>query len=261
MNWQLQLITLYDHIDTFYHSELWVYCQRMSNNSSSSFSDVEAITIYLFGIIKKQREVIDIYSYTRNHLSDWFPNLPAYSVYIRRLNYICEVFAPLIEKILETFPQTGVFKDIKLIDSMPIILASARRSNQAKIVSEFANKSYCASKGIYYYGVKLHILASRRPGKLPVADYIALTPASDNDLKTLEIILPQLYHGQLYADKAYIKQLLHEITWQKQYFQILTPVKKKKGQIREPDYLEKILSTAVSSVQCASTNRVIIQLD
>ena len=38
-------------------------------------------------------------------------------------------------------------------------------------------------------------------------------------------------------------------TDQKQYFQILTPVKKKKGQIREPDYLEKILSTAVSSVR------------
>lgn len=140
MNWQLQLITLYDHIDTFYHSELWVYCQRMSNNSSSSFSDVEAITIYLFGIIKKQREVIDIYSYTRNHLSDWFPNLPAYSVYIRRLNYICEVFAPLIEKILETFPQTGVFKDIKLIDSMPIILASARRSNQPRLSANLPTK-------------------------------------------------------------------------------------------------------------------------
>ena len=249
MDWQVQLIMLYEYVYQCYHNELWVYSQRMSNNSNPVFTDVEAITIYLFGLMNKNREVIDIYRYTCNHLLDWFPKLPAYGVYVRRLNFICDTFPALAEKIISDLPQQGVLKDIKLIDSMPIILASAKRSAQARVASEFANKGYCASKSIYYYGVKLHILASRRPGTLPNADYIGLTPASDNDLKALEIILPQLYHGELFADKAYIKQLLMEAARQTQCFQIHTPVKKKKGQERELDYLEKLLSTAVSSVR------------
>ena len=249
MDWQLQLITLYEYVYHCYHNELWVYSQRMSNNSKPIFTDVEAITIYLFGLINKHRELSDIYRYTCNHLLDWFPNLPAYGVFVRRLNFLCDVFPALVEKTVSNLPQQGVLKDIKLIDSMPIILAGAKRSAQAKVAAEFANKGYCASKSIYYYGVKLHILASRRPGKLPNADYIGLTPASENDLKALEIILPQLHHGELYADKAYIKQLLMEAAKQIQNFHIHTPIKKKKGQQTELDYLQKLFSTAVSSVR------------
>ena len=186
---------------------------------------------------------------TCNHLHDWFPHLPSYQNYVRRLNSLCSVFTALIEKILADIPDANVLKEMKLIDSMPIILASAKRSKHAKVASEFANKGYCASKGIYYYGVKLHILAMKRLHTLPVAEHIGLTPASDNDLKALEIILPQLYHGQLFADKAYICELLQNISKQSQNFQIYTPVKKKKGQTRPLDFFEKLLSTTVSSIR------------
>jgi hypothetical protein len=37
-----------------------------------------------------------------------------------------------------------------LIDSFPVITAGAKRSSRAKAAREFANKGYCASKGIYY---------------------------------------------------------------------------------------------------------------
>ena len=248
MNWELQLIQLYVYIDYHYHTELWVYCQRMSNNSKPKFSDVEVLTIYLFGLFKKKQELVDIYEYSCNHLRDWFPYLPSYQNYVRRLNSLCSLFTALIEKILSDIPDANMLKEMKLIDSMPIIMASAKRSNHAKVAQEFANKGYCASKGIYYYGVKLHILAAKRINTLPVAEYVGLTPASDNDLKALEIILPYLYHGQLFADKAYICQLLQSMSKQHQNFQILTPVKKKKGQTRPLDYFEKLLSTSVSSI-------------
>jgi len=249
MDWELQLTMLYEYVDHHYHKELWVYCQRMSNNSQPKFSDVEVLTTYLFGRIKKRREIIDIYEYIRDHLLEWFPQLPHYKNYVRRLNYLCNVFSGLLEKIILDFPNTDVLHTMKLIDSMPIILANSKRSQTAKVAREFANKGYCASKGIYYYGIKLHILAIKRLNALPLPDYIGITPARDHDLKALEIILPQLSDSELFADKAYINELLKNIAEQEQNFQIHTPVKKKKRQERELDYFEKLLSTAVSRVR------------
>ena len=46
----------------------------------------------------------------------------------------------------------------KLIDSMPIVLAAARRCSGAKVAPEIADKGYCGSKNMYYYGVKLHVV-------------------------------------------------------------------------------------------------------
>ena len=53
MNWQIQLITIYLMVCKHYESHLWIYCQRMSNHTDLSFSDEEAITLYLFGVLDK----------------------------------------------------------------------------------------------------------------------------------------------------------------------------------------------------------------
>lgn len=60
-----------------------------------------------------------------------------------------------------------------------------------------ANKGYCAAKGEYYYGVKVHVLGLRRHRTLPVSAYLEVTPASsDHDLSAFRQIVSQL-HGQL----------------------------------------------------------------
>jgi hypothetical protein len=57
MNWQDHLITIYLYVCKHYQNELWVYSQRMTNYADLSFSDEEVITLYLFGIIDKNREL------------------------------------------------------------------------------------------------------------------------------------------------------------------------------------------------------------
>jgi hypothetical protein len=42
------------------------------------------------------------------------------------------------------------------------VLAGPKRSNQAKVAPEIANKGYCATKSPFYYGVKLHVIGSSR---------------------------------------------------------------------------------------------------
>lgn len=248
MDWQIELIRLYVYIFEHYHTHLWVYCQRMSNNSEPEFTDIEVITIYLWGVMKKRRAVKDIYEYTHDHLGEWFPHLPTYFAYIQRLNQLGSLLMALVEQIQLECPKIGALKEIMLIDSMPIIMANNKRSSKAKVAKEFANKGFCASKGLYYYGVKIHILAFRKPGTLPVVDFVSLTPASEHDLPTLKTITRYLENGQLFADMAYMDELLDQIL-KHQNFLINTPVKKEKGQKHDPYLFDKLLSTAVSRVR------------
>ena len=248
MDWEIQLIRLYVLICKYYREELWVHCQRHSSYSDLSFSDEEAICIYLYGIQKERRTVKSIYKYTRDHLSDYFPKLPSYEGYNARLNQISGVFIPLLALLQEQLPKTHAFSDVCMMDSFPISLAKAKRSSSAKVASEFANKGKCASKGIYYYGAKVHILGMKREGTLPLPEYIGLTPASDHDLTAFRQIQPELHNLQLFLDKAYADELLKQESLETQNLTIWTPVKKKKGQTFL-DVDDQWLSTAVSRVR------------
>ena len=249
MDWKDNLIALFLYTSQKYHQELWSYCQRMSNNKTQfKLSDEEVITIYLFGTIRGRSTIKEIYNYTKDHLIDWFPNLPSYAAFVQRLNRLDSVFPVLIESILEDFSSNDLLKNIRLIDSLPIIMANAKRSSKAKVANEFANKGYCSSKGIYYYGVKVHILGLKRTNTLPLPDYIGVTPASDHDLSAFRQISSLLHGGKLFADKAYIDELEREIQLKEQGVEKWTPAKKRKGQKRL-DLFEQLLSTSVSRVR------------
>jgi hypothetical protein len=76
-----------------------------------------------------------------------------------------DIFVPLIESVQKLF-SNNCLKSIRLIDSMPIVMAIDTRSSKAKVASDIANKGYCGSKNGYYYGVKVHILGFKRSGTL-----------------------------------------------------------------------------------------------
>jgi hypothetical protein len=141
-----------------------------------------------------------------------------------------------------------VLPHVRLLDSMPIRMAHAKRSRRARVAGEFANKGYCASKGEYYDGVKVPILGLRRPGILPLPDSIGLTPASDHDLPVLRELAPQLQGGELSLDKAYVDEALSQTSQAEQALTLLTPVKKAKGQATL-EAADQWLSTAVCRVR------------
>lgn len=248
MNWETQLISLYVYICKQFTNRLIAHCQRMSNNYQPDFTDEEVLTIYIFGILQEKYKVKQIYNYTRNHLNDWFPLLPSYQAFNARLNRLHDIFPALIEQILIDAPFLNVFRSMRLIDSMPVIIANAKRSNSAKVASEFANKGYCASKGIYFYGVKVHIVGFKRHNTLPVPEYIGLTPATDHDLTAFYAIASEIKNGELYADKAYVDELLKLILHAQNNLTLQTPFKKEKGQEELGSY-EKLFSTAVNRVR------------
>ena len=70
---------------------------------------------------------------------------------------------------------------------------------QTKIVTretlELSNKTYCATKGQYYYGVKMHTVAKKVTKKLPLIDFISITKASENDFTAFRPILERMFNN------------------------------------------------------------------
>ena len=246
MNWQDHLITIYLYICKHYQNGLWVYSQRMTNHADLSFTDEEVITLYLFGIIDKKRELKTLYEYADRHLRPWFPRLPGYVAFVQRINRVADVFPPLLERIQQESGER--LQDcVWLTDSFPVALAKQGHRFGACVAKELADVGYCSTKKLYFYGVRVHMVARRQTGTLPCPDYIGVTGASSHDGKVFDQIRPLLSNNELYADKAYQRPDAKAVETA-QGLTVLTPVKKEKGQASlEPS--DQWWSTAVSRVR------------
>lgn len=248
MGWQEQLIQVYEHICQAFQQGLGGYTQRFSNNDTPVFTDEEVMTIYLYGLLRGQSKVRQIYDYTQDHLMAFFPRLPSYRGYVYRLNRCSKAFEALVETLMKNAPEKGLLRSCRLVDSLPIILANEKRSDQAKVALGLANKGYCASKKMYYHGVKLHLVAITRWNTLPFPEYINISPGAESDLTMLLPVLPQLYDTELYGDKIYAKEELEAQLEREQNVKLYTPVKRVKGQ-EMLDLIDRVKSENVSRIR------------
>src|SRR5215203_654751 len=155
-DWRTTLIRIYLRICEVYEQGLGETTRRMSNNDRLDFSDEELLTVYLFGLLQEYQQLNQIHRYCRQHLSDWFPKLPGYVSFVDRLNRLSPALLELAQRLESELPglrQRSIVS--RLVDSTPIILATGRRSDDAKVAPELASKGYCSSKDLWYYGVKL----------------------------------------------------------------------------------------------------------
>ncbi|MCS3700180.1 hypothetical protein GGQ20_001489 [Salinibacter ruber] len=233
-----------------YRGRLAAVAQRQSNNADPTFTDEEVLTIYVFGLIKKRKTISEIHEYVGEHFSEWFPDLPSYQSFNRRPGRLSAVFAPLVEETLSEVVCEKTQDDIiRIADSMPIMLAKGQRASQAEVASDrLASVGYCSSKDTFFHGVKLHLVVERRSERLPIPERAGLTPGSENDLRALRRVLPTIEGGVLCGDKAYCDGPLKERLAEDQDLDLLTPVKKDKGQNTLPA-ADKLLSEAVGRIR------------
>lgn len=148
-----------------------------------------------------------IYEYTRLHFLEWFPKLPSYQAFCRRLNRLAPAFRALSEIWMEKKQADfGMGRDFA-VDSCPVILAKQTRSDRAKVGRELCDKCYNASRKEWYYGVKLHLFVKLRPHRLPLPCALAVSRAAMCDLwaaKQLMLDCRPISDGTLFADKAYL---------------------------------------------------------
>lgn len=248
----IKLIKIYSIICERFEKDLKYSCERFSNNSTQDLTDEEIMTIYLFVIEEEQRFTVkQIHRFADEYLQSWFPNLGSYSAFSNRLNRFSEAFKLLAASLFTAYYPEDCFQNQSLLDSMPIITCSGKRSG--KVAKDITDKGYCSTKSMYYYGVKLHALAFRRENKIPFPEEIQITPASVNDLTVFKEVWSDKENRCFFGDKIYQnKEFFSDFEKEKNSI-MYTPVKSVKGECQEIRNRDKaandLYSIAVSRVR------------
>ncbi len=247
-----QLIAIYLYVCHMYEYRLKYCCERFSNNQYPEFTDQEVLTIYLFTMSHEQRfKVKHMHQFTKDYLTSWFPKLPSYVAFNSRLNRLSEALKELSIELLSAKSMDVSAMNLSVLDSFPIMTCSGKRCS--KVAQEITDKTFCSTKGIWYYGLKLHILGFKQPNRLPIPEAVVLTEASENDLNVFKqnwsgISNRHFFGDKIYHDSNFFKQLLEE-----QQSIMYTPVKGVKGQSEPIKYFDKaaadLFSKAVSRVR------------
>ena len=107
-----------------------------------------------------------------------------------------------------------------IIDSFPVPVCQPIRNYRAKIFRGYANIGYKATKKIYFYSFKVHVIVSNDGY---ILDYV-VTKASVHDAReTVELM--ENTHPSNYCDEGYLGKELHQQLKQMGY-ELWTPYRK-----------------------------------
>lgn len=217
------------------------------------------MTTYIWGIYNQKFDVKSCYEFIADYYGEWFPDLPSYQAYNNRICYLADAFKALASVLLSGLGIDMSHADYT-IDSIPIVVAGSKRSGRAKTVNELCDKGYCASKDMYYYGIKLHILAQCNYKAMPTPTLMTVSKASEHDLTIAKDLLSDVKNIRVFGDMAFIDKAWQDHMLAENNVTILTPIKRQKGQ-EQLSFWNKLYSAAISGVKQAieSLNNWIIE--
>lgn len=248
----IKLIKIYSYVCKNYDENYKYHCERFSNNKTPKFTDQEIITIYLFVINEEKRfKLKDIHCFAKDYLLSWFPDLVGYAAFNNRINRLSNVLKQLAEDLITSFKPIDCSSENSVLDSMPIVICSGKR--KSRVAGELVDKTYCSTKNMWYYGLKLHALGFRRPNKLPFPEQIYITNAAENDLNVFKNAWANIQNRNFFGDKIYSdKHFFCELKNQNNST-MYTPVKDVKGQSQWEKNFDKayndLFSKAVSTIR------------
>ena len=244
---EIQLIKLYCAVCQHYDNTLAAYAHRTSNNFCPKFTDEECITILIWGIANQKFDVKRCHEFVMDYYGDWFPELPKYEAFNKRIHFLADAFKALASVLLGGLGLDVSHTDF-VYDSMPIVVAGAARSGRAKVAKEMCGKSYCAAKKMWYYGLKLHTIAQCNHKSMPTPALMNISKASEHDRPVAGALLDDVHDIRLFADMALVNEQWQTQMLNENNVEILTPIKRNKGQ-KHLCSADKLLSRAISSVK------------
>jgi hypothetical protein len=167
-------------------------------------TDAELVTLAVMQALLGYTSESRWLRYARAHLGHLFPYLPGQPGYNRRLRAAARLIAVLIRLLAA---DTSLWTDdVWVVDSTPVECGRSRDTSRRSDLAGWAEYGYCASHSRYFWGLRLHLVATL--GGLPVG--FALTGAKADERQTLLSILagdPALAAGRpgqiLIADRQY----------------------------------------------------------
>lgn len=153
--------------------------ERPAVGIAPRLSDAELLTLAVMGALLGY--ISDRRWLRRAHrdFRSMFPYLPGQSGYGKRLRKACGLFTHVIRMLAA---DTSLWSDdVWVVDSTPIQCGCSRETVKRSELAGWAEYGYCASHSRFFWGLRLHLVATL--GGLPVL--FALTGAKADERETL----------------------------------------------------------------------------
>jgi hypothetical protein len=176
--------------------------ERPAVGIAPRLSDAELLCLAVIQALLGYTSEARFIRYAHTHLRPWFPYLPKVPGYNKRLRKAIELMRHVTAAL--TRSTESWFDDTWLVDSTPVECGRSRETARRSELAGWASYGYSASHSRYFWGLRLHLVAT--PTGLPIA--FAVTGAKEDERETaldLIHITGDLYRpGQtLIADKGY----------------------------------------------------------
>jgi hypothetical protein len=132
-------------------------------------SDAELLTLAVLQVLLGFEHEARWRRHAREHLRHLFPYLPGQAGFNKRLRKSADQLKAMIRVLAE---DTDVWADDTwLIDSTPVECGRSRPTARRSNLAGWAGYGYCASHSRYFWGLRLHLVAT--PAGLPIAFALA----------------------------------------------------------------------------------------
>jgi hypothetical protein len=186
---------------------------RPATGFQTRITDAELVTLAVMQSLLQMPKERRFLRYARKHLLGMFPDLPGQTSYNRRLRALADTMAWLVGMLAT---QVSVVTDqVWIVDSTPVECGRSRETTKRSDLAGYAEYGYCASHSRFFWGLRLHLVATVHG--IPIA--WALTGAKADEREVLDALLDRippdlaarirdsLERQALMADKGYYGKL------------------------------------------------------
>ena len=177
--------------------------ERPAVGIAPQLSDAELITLAVIQALLGFTSEARFIRHARTHLTALFPYLPQRPAYNKRLRRAAPTMQHIIDVIARDCPSWH--DDLWLVDSTPVECGRSRETVKRSDMAGYAAYGYCASHSRWFWGLRLHLIAT--PSGLPIAYALTSAKTDERDTALAMLELDDALTGRsgqiLMADKGY----------------------------------------------------------
>ena len=175
------------------------------DDKRKTMTDAEVITtaiistMFFYGNMEKARSFMSSTGIVKNMLSK--------SRFCRRVHALSDLIYDMFHQLGSVLKAINISSEY-IVDSFPVPICDNIRISRCRIVNSEDYRGYIASKKRYFYGIRVHVLATS--DGIPVE--LSFLPGEANDVRGLDVLCMDLpSDSYVYGDGAYTDYDIEDI--------------------------------------------------